>query len=544
MKNKFFCILCSICMLQAVLLSGCKSGDDGRGYAFSAALPGNPTCLDPQFTDDPNAPTVILNIMEGLMRTLPDGTVTEGEAESYTVSEDGLTYMFNLRKDLYWYQDGTKKEDAIPVTALDYVFAFERMFDPETRSPYREEFSCIKNGEAILAGAANYTELGVSAPDKETVLFQLDKPDPEFLQLLALPCAVPCNAVFFEGTDGRYGLDVDTVLCNGPFCLESWNYDRYGSDNFITLYPSSLYYGKDDISPSRITLTILKSRDKADTCFLDGEADVLMTGIWHPEFERDKYTVQSGYTETLGLIFNPEKVILQNQKLRRALILGLNRSSAAGELGEDLALAGGIIPPEVQLLGRSYRELCADEPLMRAYAPEMAQELFREAMEETGLSGTDSLRILVSTEIGDTRALMAICQGWQDLLGSYIGIETVTPSEFSSRIAEGDYTLALYGLTAERGSCREFLEGFGEHAALFGFSSETYTGIMDELTSTTRLADALDIYSRAEQTALESDCFVPIFYKKHYLVYTADNTDVHGDLFTGAVDFRDAKHFE
>lgn len=387
MKSKFFCILCSICMIQMAVFSGCASKDDGKGYAFSAALPGNPVCLDPQYTDNPNASAVILGIMEGLMRTLPDGSVTEGEAESYTVSEDGLTYMFNLRKDLYWYQDGTKKEDAIPVTALDYVFAFERMFDPQTRSPYREEFSCIKNGEAILAGAANYTELGVSAPDKETVLFQLDRPDPEFLQLLAMPCAVPCNAAFFQGTDGRYGLDVDTVLCNGPFCLERWNYDRYGSDNFLTLYPSSLYYDAEAVSPSRITLTIQKSRESADSLFLEGEADVLMTQLWHREFEKDKYTVQAGYTRTMGLIFNPENIVLQNQKLRKALVMGLNRSLAEDELGEDLAAAEGLIPPEVQLLGRSYRELCADEPLAEGYAPELALELFQEAAEETGLNG-------------------------------------------------------------------------------------------------------------------------------------------------------------
>lgn len=139
---------------------------------------------------------------------------------------------------------------------------------------------------------------------------------------------------------------------------------------------------------------------------------------------------------------------------------------------------------------------------------------------------------------------MAICQGWQDLFGSYIGIETVTPGEFSNRIAEGEYTIALYGLTAERNSCREFLESFGEHAELFGFSSEKYTECMTELSSAVRLADTVDICGRAEQAALETYCFVPLFYKRQYLVYTADNTDVHGDLFGGIIDFRDAKHFE
>ncbi len=542
MFKKIICILLSGAML---FCAGCsESEEDGKGFQFTCALAGNPACLDPQYADNENADILITNLMEGLVRLDENGVPEAAGAESYTISEDGLYYMFNLREGCCWYRSGLTEEQTVPVTAQDYVYAFRRILDPVTKSPYASTFACLKNANAIMAGTMDVSELGVSAPDDMTVIFQLEYMNTEFLQLLAQPCAVPCNEAFFLSTNGRYGLDMDTVLCNGAFYLTKWNYDAYGSENFLTLRKNPTHYDAENISPSSLTFHILKSQSSADTKFAEGGADVLATLSNSTKYMDSKeHTVVSEYAETMGLIFNPDNEILQNEDLRLALAHAIDRSAYAPKLSADLLPAYGVIPPAVDLLGSSYREIQADEPLALPYNPARAAELFDKAEKALHLNSMNTIRILVSTDITDTDALLTICQEWQTLFGQYIGLETVTPDEYASRIASGDYSIALYSVGADRNSCYDMLRQFITQQKRLGFSSAEFTGIMAELANTQKTADSVKLYGMAEQAILDSHAFIPLFYKNSYLVCTAGNTEIGFDAFSGTIDFRYAKHF-
>jgi oligopeptide transport system substrate-binding protein len=118
MLKKTICALLSGAML--LLGTACsESEESGTGFLFTCALAGNPACLDPQYTDNENADIVVRNIMEGLVRLDENGVPEPAGAESYTISEDGLYYMFNLRKDACWYKSGMEEDETIPVTAYD-----------------------------------------------------------------------------------------------------------------------------------------------------------------------------------------------------------------------------------------------------------------------------------------------------------------------------------------------------------------------------------------------------------------------------------------
>lgn len=542
MFKKIICILLSGAML---LCAGCsESEEDGKGFQFTCALAGNPACLDPQYAENENADILITNLMEGLVRLDENGVPVAAGAESYTISEDGLYYMFNLREGCCWYRSGLMEGETVPVTAQDYVYAFRRILDPLTKSPYANTFACLKNANAIMAGTTDVSELGVSAPDDMTVIFQLEYMNTEFLQLLAQPCAVPCNEEFFLSTNGRYGLDMDTVLCNGAFYLTKWNYDAYGSENFLTLRKNPTHYDAENISPSSLTFHILKSQSSADAKFAEGGADVLATLSNSTQYMDSKeHTVVSEYAETMGLIFNPDNEILQNEDLRLALAHAIDRSAYAPKLSADLLPAYGVIPPAVDLLGSSYREIQADEPLALPYNPQRAAELFDKAEKALHLNSMNTIRILVSTDITDTDALLTICQEWQTLFGQYIGLDTVTPDEYAARIASGDYSIALYSIGADRNSCYDMLRQFITQQKQLGFSSEEFTGIMAELANTQKTADSVKLYSMAEQAILDSHAFIPLFYKNSYLVCTSGNTEIGFDAFSGTIDFRYAKHF-
>ena len=546
MRDPIRCIG-SIFLAAAMLFSfaGCspKEEDTGAGRPFSTVLPGDPECLDPQFTENEQAVFVIRNTMEGLLRPDAAGDPVPAGASGYTVSEDGLTYLFSLRENSYWFAADRDPERPERVTSRDYVFAFRRLVDPEMRSPYAEDFRCIRNAEDIIDGKLDPSYLGVSAPDGNSVLFELAYPDPEFPKLLARTCAVPCNQEFFESTKGRYGLDDGTVLCNGAFYLTKWNYDQYSDGNFLTMKKNPVYHTPDAVFPNSLQFTIMHGRDAADQDFALGNADVLLTDIYPREYLRDKdYTVTSAMPTTMGLIFNPENELLQSRSLREALAAGIDRAALDAHLSADTEMAYGLVPPAVTVLGSSYRSVQADEPLCTPYDPQKAAKLFSGAAEGLGLGTMNSVRVMVPSTITDTDALLAMCQNWQELFGYYIGIETVSPDEFRSRLASGNYSIALYGVTPERDGCYAAMKAYADRAELLGLENRYFGELVEGLSRPVAMADAAALCAEAEKTLIGTYTFIPLFYKNRYLIATAGNRDIVFDPFTGSADFISAKY--
>ena len=104
----------------AATLTACRK-DDGLGRIFKYDISANPTTLDPQQASEPNSNTIIANMFTGLVEIAQDGSVQKGAAEDYSVSKDGLTYDFKIRRDIYWIDGGGFEKQC---TANDFVFGF------------------------------------------------------------------------------------------------------------------------------------------------------------------------------------------------------------------------------------------------------------------------------------------------------------------------------------------------------------------------------------------------------------------------------------
>lgn len=181
----------------------------------------HPANLDPQVVSA--APDVIAceNLYGGLVRKNADGEIVPNLCESWTVSPDGRTYTFAIKDGLtYTAAKGTATDYSI--TAEDFVFAFRRIFQAQTGSPYAVEFSAIENSAAVLDGTAAPSTLGVSASGPLTLVFRLSEKDDNFLAKLTLPGAMPCDEEFFNSTRGTYGLTAKTTLSSGSFYLYNW----------------------------------------------------------------------------------------------------------------------------------------------------------------------------------------------------------------------------------------------------------------------------------------------------------------------------------
>jgi len=146
-NHSFRYLLCIFITLSFIISTGC-SEKDGSGYLFKYSLSADPKNLDPQIADDTPAMTVMGNIYSGLLKFADNGKLTEAVATDYKISSDGLTYTFNLREDNYW--SGSDSDFKEQVTSKDFVFAFRRIFDKNTSSPYAKDFICIKNADKVL----------------------------------------------------------------------------------------------------------------------------------------------------------------------------------------------------------------------------------------------------------------------------------------------------------------------------------------------------------------------------------------------------------
>lgn len=170
--------------------------------------------------------------MEGLYRMDSQGNPEPALAQNCSVSEDGLAYTFTIRTDSVWYQpkqNGSQsQQDALPVTAADFVFAFQRLFDPATGSAAAQDFSCLENAQEVLSASCRLPALG-SLPRMRLPLYCgfLIPTRICFLCLLLRRLIPVINSCLIppEGVTGwkriRFGIMVRSIFWNG-IMIKMW----------------------------------------------------------------------------------------------------------------------------------------------------------------------------------------------------------------------------------------------------------------------------------------------------------------------------------
>ena len=543
LKKILLVILAAVVGMFSVSCGNDDRGD-GKGHHYGAALCGNPESLDPQFASDSSSATVIKNLYSGLVEADEYGNINCCNALSYEISPDGTVYTFNLRDDNYWYFDENEDDiidddEIFPVTADDYVFALQRILDPAMQSPYSEYFSCIKGADKVISGEISPENAEVYALDSHTLVIVLESGNVEFLRLMASQAAMPCNRNFFYSTKGRYGLDDRSVMSNGAFYVYQWFYDPYGVNNILYMRKNKQNERDDfEICPNYLSFTIEKNEDDIRNLFKDGEIECFTT-LDSESYNSRKYNISSSRSITLGLLFNTQTGYFGNPDVRKAFAFTVRKDNLEYE-NDYICTADGIIPPAVTMLGRSYRELSSDS-VFRQYDNVQAVELFDEGRKNSGFDKVSGIRVLVNADMVNSACLSSILKEWKDCFDCDIGVEDVTAEEFDRRISEGDYSIALYPLTAGRAGGLSFIKAFETNDCLKNKVSDM--GLSDTLTKCTSINDLVEKYQTAEKLILDELVFVPVFYKNSYLITGVDNEDIIYDAFTGAVDYRTAKNY-
>lgn len=542
MKKRLLSGLLAVLLLIPTLglFSGCSSQSD-----LTYDLAGEPATLDPQSANDPYAFTVINEIFEGLTKVQEDGSIGLGVAESYRVSDDQLTYTFTLRDGLHW-------SNGYSCTANDFVFAFQRLLNPRTKSQTAHNFYCIKNATAVAEGTLEVDQLGVYANSDTELVIELESPNAFLLELLSTAPAMPCNEQFFNETRGEYGLKGAALISNSAYQADRWIVGSY-----IKLIPNQRYYDQDQIHLNSMVFWLCYSDTPAEgetqseilTRFYDGDS-VAYTCSGKPDeglFD-SSYTLTTHDNTVWGLTFNQRSTdsvkqqILNNQDFRLAIANCFDRSRYQDLLPEYLTVTDTIIPPGVSIDGSSYRNQTGD---MTVYGlnSDSAKSHYQAMLNATGVQQVTGLSVLIAENdsVNNEQYFGYLSQVIQRELNLFLTIETVDQSEFDSRLASGNYDLAIVSLEADFDHPVSILEDFqtGSAENNTGYSDSTLDSYLDQLY---RGSDGeAGLCKLAEQHLLDSGIFLPLYYQTSYLAVNKSVSGVFLNPQNGAVDFRYAR---
>jgi oligopeptide transport system substrate-binding protein len=543
--RKILCLVLSIGVLSVNV--GCeKELSDGTGYLFNYTMLENPQNLDPQIATDSNSITVIKNSFTGLMTEDSQGNIVCGVAESYSVSNDGLRYVFSLRKDYKWY---TYEGETIDVTSYDFLYAFQRIFNPETRSPYGETFMCLQNASNILneEEGYSYTDIGVYASDKYTLTFILDYPNTDFLNLLTQSCAMPCNEEFFLSTHSTYGLYDYSTISNGAFYVKQWFYDKYGNQNFMTLRKNPANPLTDDYAPYAIQFTI-----DEDTSLNDIQHDFYKdeTDLYYSNDTVDKSSIDNDDTlnsydvNTVGLAFNLNDSYFCNSNLRNAFKYSIDRSTAIKETASDIDVTYSIVPSASKVDGLTYRKQVDDSTFStRLYDKSQAITEYDTFKSDLEIEELPTIRLIMVSGQVDTSYLKSMLNTWESLFGVTIVIDQLPEDEFQSALQSEDYQMAIYTLTSEDGTPYSYLENFTTSHEFFGYDSTEVDAMLNASETSLSVESKVELYSQVEKTILDDNVFVPLYNEKYYLVCGNGIDRVNYDPYTNVLDFRYALNY-
>ena len=306
-------------LLLVLCLPSCQDKTlAGRSFYFP--LDAEPRQLDPQVSTDRSSMTVAAALFEGLTRLDENGKAVPAAAQ-WTVSEDRMTYTFTLRESQW--------SNGEPVTADDFLFGMQRAVQPSTRSSLASQLFDIVGAEDINEGRAELSSLGVRVQDDRTLIITLREPNDAFPERVASTPFMPCNRAFFESTGGKYGLEKDYVLTNGPFMLSRWSHGEY-----LVIKKHEGYHDHESILPAAVRYVIGQVEDPV-TSLAEGNLDAAEISPSQVEAAREENLQLVPLEDTISYLWmNNTAKGLKKEETRRALREALQWDALTALIGE------------------------------------------------------------------------------------------------------------------------------------------------------------------------------------------------------------------
>lgn len=526
----------ALCLTLCIFLTAAACGGDKTADAvITYGMDERPTTLDPQLASSETEQTMVRNLFEGLFRLDAEGNIVEGAAESYTLSEDGLTYTFTLREAVW--------QDDTPVTAADFVFGLQRAVDPVTNAPYSSLLSAIDGASAILAGGAAVDTLGVTAVDEHTLTIRLHEPDPDFPMVLTLAVSMPCNEAFFQKAAGAYGRNLDATASNGSFTLYRWE-----EDATIRLNRNRKYNGPFPAKPAAVVFATGREKqtndpdaDLSDTAYRlarlrDGTLDAgKVDNSQAAALSAEGFSI-TAYEDTCWAVAVNPNTEIGTADMQKALRESINRNVCDTSLPSYFTRADRYLPESLTLRGEAYKESQAVQYTF-PYDSADARAILAETTENQENGRLPSVTLLYADEPGMEEAASVIAQQWQQNMGLYCNIEGRSRSSLQSAVAAGEYQLALVPLYAGDNTVQSFFKQFTEGGLYAGFVDSAFTDLMSGMTGSISDEGLFQLAGQLESQLLNCTGLTPVFFSSSAFALSPQIQDLQIQPFSGRADF-------
>ena len=389
MKSSKLFALAGVTLLAATTLAACSgSGSSAKGEkTFSYIYETDPDNLNYLTTNKAATANITSNVVDGLLENDRYGNFVPSMAEDWSVSKDGLTYTYTIRKDAKWYT--SEGEEYAAVKAQDFVTGLKYAADKKSDGLYLVQES-IKGLDAYVKGEiTDFSQVGIKALDDYTVQYTLNKPESFWNSKTTMGVLAPVNEEFLnsKGDDFAKGTDPSSILYNGPFLLKS-----IVAKSSVEFEKNPNYWDKENVHIGKVKLSYWDGQDtnKPTEAFKDGSftmARLFPTSASYPETEKAfkdniVYTQQDSTTFLVGINIDRQsykytskttdeektstKKALLNKDFRQALAFGFDRTAYASQVngasGATKLLRNLFVPPTfVQADGKNFGELVKEK---------------------------------------------------------------------------------------------------------------------------------------------------------------------------------------
>ena len=507
-----YAALADVVLSAGILLSACGNSSTGSktyNYVYSS----DPSSLNYLAENRATTNDIVTNLVDGLMENDQYGNYVPSLAEDWSVSKDGMTYTYKLRKDIKWYtSDG---EEYAPVTAQDFVTGLKYAADKKSEALYLVQESVAGLDDYITGKTTDFSTVGVKALDEQTVQYTLTRPESYWNSKTTSTILFPVNADFLKSKGDDFGkVDPSSILYNGPFLMKS-----FVSKSVIEFKKNPNYWDAKNVFVDDVKLAYFDGSDQDALArnFVEGAYSYArlypnsssFEGIKEKNKDNIIYSMQDATSYFLNFNLDrksykftsktsdAEKKSTQeavlNKNFRQAINFAYDRTAygaqSQGEDGATKILRNLVVPPNfVSINGKDFGEVVASKMVNYGkewqginfadaqdpyYNPEKAKAKFAEAKKELQAKGVQFPihldKTVDLTNKAEIQGINSMKQSIESVLGSdnvVIDVHQLSTEDFDNTsylaqtAAQKDYDLYNGGWSADYQDPSTYLDVF------------------------------------------------------------------------------------
>ena len=552
-----------LALATGILLTACGQSNSDTS-TFSSTFSANPTTFNYLLDYYADNTAVITNLVDGLLENDSYGNLTPALAEEWSVSSDGLTYTYKLRKDAKWYTaDG---EEYAPVKAQDFITGIKYAADNKGQAMDLIQNSIKGLNDYVMGATNDFTTVGVKALDDHTVEYTLTRPEPYWNSKTTNSILFPVNEEFLKSKDKDFGtLTPDSILYNGPYLLKDFT-----SKSSIEYVKNPHYYDHDKVTIEKVKLAYFDGSDQEMTIRNFESGAYTLAGVYpnSSNYAKTKekyqdnivYSLQDktswyfnfnvnrkAYNHTAKTTDEQKKstqTAILNKNFRQAINFGIDRTAySAQSNGQEAAsktLRNTLVPPTfVQIGDKTFGEVTASKLVNYGtewsginladaqdayFNKEKAQAKFAEAKKELEAQGvTFPIHLDVPVDQTNKNAVSgmnSVKQTLETVLGSdnvVIDVQQLSTDDFGNvaflapNPAARDYDLNFDGWVGDYQDPSTYLDPFnaesGFYLKIFGLDAKEDQELIKSL--------GLDTYTKLLKEADAENKDVAERYEKY-----------------------------